>query len=112
MAATLRLVFFVSYVSHVLPQAPGDGDPIYVDAIIDGVPNVFFTNITYPANKRPLMDSRDYISLLDGPNPTWQQVDNDNNNDDEVATHVRVPACSVHTFYNTLRLPQWGQVTA
>ena len=48
--------------------------------IFNGVPNVFFTSITYPANQHPLMDSRDYVALLDGPNPTWQQVDNDNNN--------------------------------
>ena len=102
MAATLRLVFFVSVVSRVLSQAPGDGDSFCVDPIINGVPNVFFTNITYPANERPLMDSRDYVALLDGPNPPWQQVDNDNNNDDELATHVRVPAYSVlikHIFW-------------
>ena len=101
MAPTLRLLFFVSFVSRALSQAPGDGDSFCVDAVINGVPNVFFTNITYPANERPLMDSRDYVALLDGDNPPWQQVDNDNNNMDGLATHVRVPAASVlieHTF--------------
>ena len=89
MAATIRLAFFVSFLSRVLSQAPGDGDSFCVDAIINGVPNVFFTNITYPADERPLMDSRDYVTLLQGDNPKWQQVDNDNNNDHEISTHVR-----------------------
>ena len=89
MAAAVRLVFFVSFVSRALSQAPGDGDSFCVDPILNGEPNVFFTNITYPANEHPLMDSRDYVALLDGDNPTWQQVDNDNNNTNLVATHVR-----------------------
>ena len=91
MATTLGLVFFVSFLSHVLSQAPGDGHGLCVDAVINGVPNVFFTNITYPANESPLMDSRDYETLLDGYNGTWQQVDSDNNNNntDEYATNVR-----------------------
>ena len=89
MAATIRLVFFFSFVSLVLSQAPGDGDSFCVDAVVNGVPNMFFTNITYPANECPLMDSRDYVAVLVGPNSPWQQVDNDNSNNDEVATHVR-----------------------
>ena len=89
MAATVRLALFLSFVSRALSQAPGDGDSLCVDATINGVPNPFFTNITYPANERPLMDSRDYVTLLDAPNPPWQQVDNDNNNTDELVTHVR-----------------------
>ena len=89
MAAAVGLVFFVSFVSRALSQAPGDGDSFCVDPILNGVPNVFFTNITYPANERSLMDSRDYVALLGGPNPTWQQVNNDNNNTDFIATHVR-----------------------
>ena len=89
MATTVRLVLFVSFVTRVLSQAPGDGDSFCVDAVINGVPNVFFTNVTYPANERPLMDSRDYVGLLYGPNPPWQEVDNDNNNDHEIVSHVR-----------------------
>ena len=101
MAATVRLALFVSFVSRALSQAPGDGDSFCVDATINGVPNVFFTNITYPANERPLMDSRDYVTLLDGSNPPWQQVDNDNNNTNELATHVRynVHVESVHSRF-------------
>ena len=90
MVATFGLVVFVSFVSRALSQAPGDGDSFCVEAVINGVTNPFFTNITYPANERPLMDSRDYVGLLYGPNPPWQQVDNDNNNADEIATHVRL----------------------
>ena len=42
---------------------------------------------TYADNVRPLMDSRDYVVLLqgsEGAHIPWQQVDNDNNN---VVTH-------------------------
>ena len=89
MPATAWVAFFVSFVNYVVSQAPGDGDSFCVDATINGVPNSFFTNITYPANERPLMDSRDYVGLLNGPNPPWQQVDNDNNNTGDVVTNVR-----------------------
>ena len=34
------------------------------------------------------MDSKDYLSLLDDPNPTWQQVDNDTSNSGGDSTHV------------------------
>ena len=82
----LALVF--SFVSCVLCQAPGDGDPLCVDEVIDGLENPFFPlRPTYANNVRPLMDSRDYVALLPGP---WQQVDNDNNNVDEIVTEVSV----------------------
>ena len=89
MPATAWVAFFVSFVNYVVSQAPGDGDSFCVDATINGVPNSFFTNITYPANERPLMDSRDYVGLLDRDDPTWQQVNNDNNNTGEYVTTVR-----------------------
>lgn len=83
------LLFFVNFVGCILSQAPGDGDPLCVDESINGSSNPFFTNLTYPANRRPLMDSRDYVALLEGDNPPWQQVDDDNNNTNELATNVR-----------------------
>ena len=93
MAAAVGLVIYVSFVSRVLSQAPGDGHSFCLDATINGEPSMFFKNITYPANERPLMDSRNYVTLLEQDtgiySPPWQQVDNDNNNDDEIATHVR-----------------------
>ena len=104
MAATVRLVFFVNFVSRALSQAPEDGHSFCVDPIRNGVPNIFFNNITYPANERPLMDSRDYAALLEKGTiyvPPWQQVDNDNNNNDEVFTNVR---CSVYLFLPTYTL--------
>ena len=85
------LVFVVSFVSCVLSQAPGDGDPICIQAVVDGITSPFFPlHPTYAANGRPLMDSRDYTGLLQGRNPpAWQQVDNDNNNTAEDVTNVR-----------------------
>ena len=83
------LVFVVSFVSCVLSQAPGDGDPICIQAVVDGITSTFFPlHPTYPANERPLMDSRDYVGLLQGNPPVWQQVDNDNNNTPEDNTNV------------------------
>ena len=36
------LVFVVSFVSCVLCQAPGDGDPICVQEVVDGITSPFF----------------------------------------------------------------------
>ena len=88
-----KLFLTASVVSCVFSQAPGDGDSLCVDPVVNNgtalVPNVFFAQRPpYPANVRPLMDSRDYLILLDDPNPTWQQVDNDTSNDGTTATHV------------------------
>ena len=85
------LVVVLSFVSCVLSQAPGDGDPLCIQAVVDGITSPFFpSHPTYPANERPLMDSRDYTALLQAGNPpVWQQVDNDNNNTITEVTNVR-----------------------
>ena len=74
-------------------QAPGDGDPLCTEEIIDGIPNPFFNNHpVYTARERPLMDSRDYIRLLQESGNAyipWQSVDGDNNNTGDVVTEVR-----------------------
>ena len=90
---TFKLLLIVHLVSCVFSQAPGDGDSVCVDPLVDNgtalVLNPFFAlRPTYPANVRPLMDSRDYLSLLDDPNPAWQQVDNDTSNSGGISTHV------------------------
>ena len=86
------LVLALSFVSCVASQAPGDGDSLCLDEFIDGVKNPFFTlGPTYADNVRPLMDSRDYVVLLQGIETAyipWQQVDNDNNNSNEIVTEV------------------------
>ena len=86
------LVLALSFVSCVVSQAPGDGDSLCVDEFIDGQENPFFTfRPTYADNVRPLMDSRDYVFLLQGSQTAhipWQQVDNDNNNSNEIVTEV------------------------
>ena len=70
-------------------QAPGDGDAVCTDEIVNGVANPFFLNRpSYSTSERPLMDSRDYVGLLQGSFP-WQSVDNDNNNTVGVAVTVR-----------------------
>ena len=64
-------------------QAPGDGDAICTDEIVDGMANPFFANRpVYSASERPLMDSSDYNHLLQGSGVyiPWQSVDRDNNN--------------------------------
>ena len=84
------LVLVLSFVSCVLSQAPGDGDPICIQAVVDGATSPFFSlHPTYPANERPLMDSRDYTTLLQGNPSVWQHVDNDNNNTGGFVTDVR-----------------------
>ena len=86
------LAFVFSFVCCVVSQAPGDGDPLCTDEVINGVVNGLFSlRPTYPDNVRPLMDSRDYITLLrgnEGAHKPWQQVDNDNNNADTDFTEV------------------------
>ena len=88
----VSLVFMVCFVSSVVSQAPGDGDSFCVDERVNGSRNPYFDlRPTYPANVRPLMDSRDYVGLLHGSdNPPWQQVDNDDNNTAQVATEVGI----------------------
>ena len=93
-----KLLSIACLVSCVFSQAPGDGDSLCVDPLIDNAtaltPNPFFAlRPNYPANVRPLIDSRDYLSLLDDPNPAWQQVDNDTSNSGGGSTHVSC-ACS------------------
>ena len=85
------LVLVLSFVSCVLSQAPGDGDPACIQAFVNGITSLFFPlHPTYPANERPLMDSRDYVGLLQGAEPpVWQHVDNDNNNTITGVTNVR-----------------------
>ena len=73
---------FSFLISSVLAQAPGDGDAPCVE-----------TGARYAANVRVLMDSRDYVDLLQGENSVWQQVDNDNNNTEHVTTSVRQFSC-------------------
>ena len=87
----LGLVFILSHC--IEGQAPGDGAPLCTEEIIDGIPNPFFNNHpVYTANERPLMDSRDYIRLLQESGTAyipWQSVDRDNNNTVDVVTEVR-----------------------
>ena len=87
----LGLMFRLS--DSIEGQAPGDGDPLCTEEFIDGVQNPFFINHpVYSAIERPLMDSRDYIRLLQESGNTyipWQSVDRDNNNTDDVVTEVR-----------------------
>ena len=87
----LRLIAVFSLLNCALCQAPGDGDALCIEPIIDGQTNPFFLNRpVYPANNiGVLMDSRDYESLVgQGNTPVWQQVDNDNNNSDTSFTSV------------------------
>ena len=65
---------------------------VYTDEVINGMANPFFaTRPTYGPNERPLMDSRDYVGLLQGgDNIPWQTVDNDDNNTAGVPTSVSV----------------------
>ena len=91
--ACLVLVLLIGHAGHsIRDQAPGDGDAICTDEIIDGVENPFFANRpVYSASERPLMDSRDYNRLLQGSGSTylpWQSVNKDTNNSAEVITEV------------------------
>ena len=61
----------MSLIGWSYSQAPGDFDEFCFTTL-------GFLHPTYFANMRPIMDSRDYINLLDqGTNPVWQQVDVD-----------------------------------
>ena len=86
------LAFVFSFVCCVVSQAPGDGDSLCTDEFINGMENPFYDNRpTYADNVRPLMDSKDYVVLLEGDEGArirWQQVDNDNNNTDDTVTEV------------------------
>ena len=74
-------------------QAPGDGDALCTEEIIDGVQNPFFPfHPVYSASERPLMDSRDYNRLLQESGNVyipWQSVDRDNNNTGDVVSEVK-----------------------
>ena len=89
----LVLVLLMGHAGHsIRDQAPGDGDAICTDEIIDGVANPFFANHpVYSASERPLMDSRDYNRLLQESGSTylpWQSVNKDTNSSAEVITEV------------------------
>ena len=74
----------------MMGQAPGDGDPVCTDEVVNGMTNpFFFSRPMYIPSERPLMDSRDYVGLLLDPMP-WQSVDNDNNNTAGESTSVSV----------------------
>ena len=83
-------LFYLGLFWGCAAQAPGDGDAICTDEVVDGMENPFFRiRPTYSTNERPLMDSRDYAGLLQGgDNTPWQRVDNDNNNPIGIATAV------------------------
>ena len=87
----LGLVFILSHC--IEGQAPGDGDPLCTEEIIDGIPNPFFAaHPVYSASERPLMDSRDYNRLLQASGDVyipWQSVDRDNNNTGDAFTEVK-----------------------
>ena len=73
--------------SFVLTQAPGDGDRVCIDELIQNgttlVPNpIYSLKPVYPFNLKPLMDSKHYVNLLNIPNPVWQQVRNGTFEDD------------------------------
>ena len=82
--ACLVLVLLIGHAGHsIRDQAPGDGDAICTDEIVNGMTNPFFPNHpVYSASERPLMDSRDYNRLLQERGDVyvpWQSVDRDNN---------------------------------
>ena len=91
MAVPFFFIVLLGLVSLIVAQAPGDSDNYCLMEFVGGVPNPFFNNRIYAANARALMDSKDYIGLLQGQDPEdlpWQSVDNDDNNDDEFVTAV------------------------
>ena len=91
--ACLVLVLLIGHARHsIRDQAPGDGDAICTDEMVDGVENPFFANRpVYSASERPLMDSRDYNRPLQESGSTylpWQSLNRDTNNSAEVITEV------------------------
>lgn len=84
-------LLLASFLICTISQAPGDGDPLCINETIDGSPNTYLNysaRPVYPARVWPLMDSRDYVNLLLGKHPVWQQVDNDTNYSPEFGTNV------------------------
>ena len=103
-----RLLVIASTLSCVFAQAPGDSASLCVDKFYNNgtalVPNPFFgLHPVYRSNVRPLMDSRDYVNLLDTPNPVWQQVDNDTSNAADTITNVSSGGCK--SVKSLLRAP-------
>ena len=91
MAVSFCFLVLLGLVRLIVTQAPGDGDELCLSVLFEGQLNPFFNNHTYAANARPLMDSKDYIGLLQGQTLEvlpWQSVDIDNNNDPEFVTAV------------------------
>ena len=91
----LWAVLFICHAGRCIrDQAPGDGDALCTDEILDGIMNPFFANRPlYSASERPLMDSRDYVRLLEESGNSyipWQRVDRDNNNTNEEVTGVSI----------------------
>ena len=88
----LWLGLVLEFAGCVQDQAPGDGSPLCTDEMVDGMANPFFANHpVYSPSERPLMDSRDYIRLLEGGAGVylpWQSVDRDNNNSNMFITEV------------------------
>ena len=67
-----------------------------MSAMIDGGPNPFYNDpSSYADNERVLMDSWNYAGLLQGSDPTWQSVDNDDNNIDSTGVQGVVIKVSV-----------------
>ena len=87
------LLRWLRYIRSVQGQAPGDDDALCTEETIGGIPNPFFTNHpVYYVRKRPLMDSRDYVRLLQESGYVyvpWQSADRDNNNIGDGHTEVR-----------------------
>ena len=87
------LALFLAIATFVHGQAPGDGSDLCTEDSIQGFPNPFFEiRPVYSASERPLMDSRDYLRLLQENGDTyvpWQSLDRDNNNTNGVITEVR-----------------------
>ena len=89
----LVLVLLIGHAGHsIRDQAPGDGDALCIDEIVNGMTNPFFANHPmYSASEQPLMDSRDYVRLLQGTGDVyipWQSVDRDTNNSAKFITEV------------------------
>ncbi|CAI8044856.1 Ephrin type-A receptor 4-A [Geodia barretti] len=84
------LALFLAIATFVHGQAPGDGSDLCTEDSIQGFPNPFFEiRPVYSASERPLMDSRDYLRLLQESGDAyvpWQSLDRDNNNTNMVVT--------------------------
>ena len=103
--ACLVLVLLMGHAGRsIRDQAPGDGDALCTDEIVYGMTNPFFANRpVYSASERPLMNSRDYVRLLQGSGDVyipWQSVDRDNNNTNEQVTRVSVRGYLIRYYLN------------